>query len=397
MAKIIYTGIFRFPDKGAAAARVLGIGKALRAAGHEIEFAGWEDQGRQEDLKPEGYYYQQFRYVPQRDLPTEPAALIKRAMRFIQYGKNTLQWLEAQELKKIHTVIAYGGGGTWFLTKLKALCSSKGVKLIIDSAEWYDPCNVPGGRFGLPYWDSEFRMRYINVSIGRLIVISSYLERYYLGKGCKVLRVPPLVDLDEARWRNPPLHRIVSDGTLRIGYAGTPGKKDLLGNVLLGLWALRKVGVPLELHLIGPALEEVTACLGADASILNEIKNSLILHGKVPQALVPHLLAKMDFTVLLRPCERYAEAGFPTKLVESLAAGVPVIANPTSDIAEFVRDGKEGILLADHLPETFAAGVKRAFAMSREQMEFMRCSAKSCAELFFNFKNYSKQLGNFII
>ena len=92
----------------------------------------------------------------------------------------------------------------------------------------------------------------------------------------------------------------------------------------------------------------------------------MVFHGRVPQSMVPKCLAQMDFSVLLRPNARYAEAGFPTKLVESLSAGVPILANPTSDITQYVRDGREGVLLADHSPKAFAAGVERALAMPRD-------------------------------
>jgi len=49
LRKIIYTGAFKFPDGAAAAARVLGVGKALREIGYEVEFAGWEKEEREED------------------------------------------------------------------------------------------------------------------------------------------------------------------------------------------------------------------------------------------------------------------------------------------------------------------------------------------------------------
>ena len=79
-----------------------------------------------------------------------------------------------------------------------------------------------------------------------------------------------------------------------------------------------------------------------------------------------------DFTVLLRPDARFAHAGFPTKLVESLSLGVPVLANVTSDISEYVRDGREGILLAGPTREAFAAGLRRALAIGRPARLAMR-------------------------
>ena len=122
----------------------------------------------------------------------------------------------------------------------------------------------------------------------------------------------------------------------------------------------------------------------------------LIFHGRVPQSDVPRLLSTADYSVLLRPLKRYAQAGFPTKLVESLAAGVPVMANRTSDIAGFVRDGKEGILLTDHGPAAFVDGVKRALALPPAQKDAMRRNARLQAEISFDFRVFVEKVGSFL-
>ena len=394
MSRIIYTGSFRFPDGDAGAARVLGIGKSLRAAGHEVIFAGWEERGRHQDLEKNGYIYQGFFYIPQGDLSSTSVTPLKRLLRFIQYGQNTLRWIETQDLQGLKAIIVYNGG-SWFINRLIILCRRRGIRLIVDCTEWYASQSLPGGKFGVPFLDNELRMRHFNVTANRVIAISSYLERYYLQRGCNVLRVPPLVDLQDEKWQVN--YRLPADGDiLQIVYAGTPGKKDLLGNALRGLNTLREEGLSVKLHLVGPSREEVSECLGSDAPILDMMADMIVLHGRVPQSDVPHILATADYSVLLRPLERYAQAGFPTKLVESLAAGVPVIANPTSDIAEFVRDGIEGILLTDHSPEAFVAGVKRVLTLPLAQKEAMRINAKLRAETSFDFRVFVEELGNLI-
>ena len=191
--------------------------------------------------------------MSQGDLPTTSVSAVKRLLRFVRYGQNTLRWIEAQDLRGLKAIIVYHGG-SWFIDRLHALCLRLGIRLIIDCTEWYASENLPGGRFGIPFLDNELRMRRFNVAAGRVIVISSYLERYYLQRGCNVLRVPPLVDLDEEKWH--PAKRLPADGNnLQIVYAGTPGKKDLLGNALRGLNTLREAGCPVNLHLVGPSRE----------------------------------------------------------------------------------------------------------------------------------------------
>jgi glycosyltransferase involved in cell wall biosynthesis len=394
VTRVIYTGAFRFPDGDAAAARVLGIGKALRASGFVLEFAGWEDAEREEDRQPNGEYrFQDFAYVSQREFRLKPLSAVKRALGYFTAGQNTLKWLAAQDLRDVSAIISYHGGSV-FLVQLAFLCWRRGIRLLLDCTEWYDPDGLVGGRFGLVHLDNEFRMQFLNRLIGRGIVISHFLERYYSARGCRVLRVPPLIDLSEPKWQLQ--SRGQNDGVLRLVYAGTPGKKDLLGSALHGLRVLVAEGHVVELHLIGPSREVVLACVDGDVGLLDALQSSLVFHGRVPQADVPGLLAMVDFSILLRPQKRYAQAGFSTKLVESLAAGVPVLANLTGDIAAYIRDGHEGILLTDYSAEAFVAGVRRILALTDAQKREMRLAARALAEQQFDFRAFVPQLGDFL-
>ena len=396
MKKIIYTGAFNFPDGDAAAARVLGIGKALRDVGYEVEFSGWEEHGREEDRQLSNrFVYDGFFYTSQADLRHQQLPPIRRLLRYVLAGKNTINWLNSEDTTGVSAIIAYHGGSL-FLLRLAALCRQRGIKLLVDCTEWYEPSHLVGGRFGLVRLDNEIRMRFINSRIGCILPISSYLENYYSTRGCHVLRVPPLVDMAESKWLIP--SQLVPPGqrNLRLVYAGTPAKKDLLGSAIRGLAILKCEGITVELHLIGPSRQAVASCLGDDIPLLDTLGETVIFHGRIPQTKVPCLISNCDFSILLRPLERYAQAGFSTKMVESLAAGVPVIANPTSDIAEFVQDGIEGILLVDHSTAAFVAGVKRALSLSQVQKEDMRRNAKLRAEISFDYRRYVKQLGSFI-
>jgi len=392
---IIYTGAFSFPDGDAGAARVLGIGRALRSAGYQVEFAGWEEHEREVDRLGNNFVYDGFCYKSQSDLRHQKLSPIKRLIRYVFAGGNTMKWLNSKDTTGVFAIIAYHGGSL-FLLRLALFCKSRGIKLVVDVTEWYDPKYLVGGRFGLVRIDNDIRMRLINSCIGWIIPISSYLENYYSKKGCHVLRIPPLVDLSDSKWPVSPKVESSTQRNLRLVYAGTPGKKDLLGNAIRGLVFLRGEGLIIDLHLIGPTRQDIAACLGGDISDLDLLGDSVIFHGRVPQSEVPCLLASNDFSILLRPLERYAQAGFPTKLVESLSAGVPVIANPTSDIKEFVQDGREGILLTDHSPAAFVAGVKRALVLSNDQKDIMRRNARLRAEISFDYRVFVQQISAFM-
>lgn len=373
--------------------RVLGIGKALREAGYRVMFAGMEKRGRVEDRLPDGgYCYQGFTYVPGKDQGQGQLARMKRAL-LTCTGLTTFKRIRNMDVTDIHAIVAYQPPAS-LLWRLLPFCRRHGIILAADCTEWYDPRHVWGGPLGPFRWDSELRMRWLQPRTGRVIAISSLLESYYRQRGCKVLRVPPLVDMDVCT--PPPESPQRDDGILRLVYAGTPGKKDLLGNAIRGLHNASKQGLPVELHLVGPERQSVAACLAGDAHLLDDLGTSIVYHGRVPQPVALGLVARADFSILLRPDQRYANAGFPTKLVESLSMGVPILTNPTSDIADYVRDRQEGLLLQDSSPEAFAAGVRRVLEMPRSQWMAMRVMARQRAFDCFDYHHYIEQFRDFL-
>lgn len=397
-ARVLYLGAFRFPDGDAAAARALGIGKALRSVGAIITFGGWEKEGRRQDLQADGSYkFDGFAYVSHGDIRHGPLSPTRRLVRMMSAGSNTLAWLNEQPTRPGDIVIAYEGG-SYFINRLRRWCRLREVQLVLDCAEWYSPQQMRGGRASPAWWNSEISMRWVYPTVHRVIVISAYLEEYYASKGCRVLRVPPLIDLKDPKWAPsvPTVNRELPTTTLMLAYAGVPGRKDLLVNVLKGLEELRREGRPVILNLIGPSRESLERTVPKLDRCVTGLGDSIVFHGHVPQTEVPRRIMESDFTVLLRPDRRYSRAGYPTKVVESLAAGVPVITNRTSDLAMAIRDGIEGFLVDNESSNSFAAGVRRALEVGPAAWREMRLAAHQRAASMFDYRVYSERLNRFI-
>lgn len=392
-SRVLIVGAFRFPTGDAAAARVLGIAKSLRRVGCDVIFGGWEQKGNVDDNGHRGADFQGFPYVSQDEFRSTQLFAAKRLLRYLLAGSNTLRWIKGMPKDSVHTVIAYHGGSL-FLMRLALLCRLRGIRLIADCTEWYAAEGLIGGRFGIAHLDNEFRMRFVNRMIGRLVVISHYLREYYEWRGCEVVRVPPTIDLSERKW--PALESKSKNGPFRLIYAGVPGKKDLLSAVLYGLRSLKREGKVVLLDLLGPSCEDLLACVDGDQALIDDLGDALVFHGRVPQETVPSLLARADFSILLRPLKRLSAAGFSTKLVESLAAGLPVMANRTGDIDRYIEDGRQGILLEGVTEEDFVSGVRRALELSTTELTAMRAHARKCAEDFFVYERYSEVLGRFV-
>ena len=90
------------------------------------------------------------------------------------------------------------------------------------------------------------------------------------------------------------------------------------------------------------------------------------------------------------------QAGFPTKVPESLAVGTSVICNLTSDLEDYICDGQEGLICADHTVNSFLIALNRAMRLTPEQKKAMRQAARKQAEQSFDYRNYADALSAFI-
>jgi glycosyltransferase involved in cell wall biosynthesis len=391
---ILYTGTFRFPDGDAAAMRVLGIGKALREAGFDVVFGGWQEKPRDMDRRQgDEFFFDDFKYYSLNEFRTTKLGCFKRLIRYARMGHETLKWVESRDPKELRAVICYHGPSV-FLSGLHKLCRKRGIPLIADITEWHGAATGPGGRLGPARLDFEYRMRVFYKKLKHLIVISKFLENYYTGEGRSIIRVPPLIDLLDKKW---PLNRSGDQSdTLKVVFAGQAGLKDFLGNAVRGFKFLGDRAQKLNFIIVGPSRSEVQQGMGTDAWILEKFSSQLCFTGRLPHVEALKRVGEGDFSIILRPKERYAEAGFPTKLVESLSCGVPVIANLTSDIGDYVHDNVEGLVLRDFSTDSFVTGINRAFDMSMEGRRQMRVWARDRAAMSFDYRNWVEPLKGFM-
>jgi len=103
-----------------------------------------------------------------------------------------------------------------------------------------------------------------------------------------------------------------------------------------------------------------------------------------------------DFSLLLRNEARYSRAGFPTKFVESLAVGTPVIANLTSDLHRYLKEGDTGFICTGPAPEDLETALIRAIAMSQEHHAAMRTRCRTVATESFDYRAFVTPLSEFL-
>jgi glycosyltransferase involved in cell wall biosynthesis len=184
-------------------------------------------------------------------------------------------------------------------------------------------------------------------------------------------------------------------GRLRLLYAGVPGQKDLVAEALKGLLLLTDgelAGIAFD--LLGPDEAQLGALLGG--ALPERLRGAVYAHGRVPVRVVSERLLQSDFTVLLRENRRFARAGFPSKVPESLAHGVPMLCNMTGDMALYLKDGRECVEVSAPTAAAFAAALRRALAFPPESLPEMKRAARRCAEENFDYRNHTAALKELI-
>jgi glycosyltransferase involved in cell wall biosynthesis len=386
---IAYIGPFKFPDASAPSRRIEGMLRSLRAAGHKLYVgAGHSTDDRTSALAVEEYKTLcALRYCD--EVPTQGAPKLYKLYRHLTCGGDTLRWL--QQLDPRPDAVILFGGFVPYLARLLPWAAHNGVAVIVDAVEWYDTTHLPGGRFGPLAANSEIAMRWLYPRAGNIIAISRFLETYYERKGCRTVRVPPTLDVKGTLARLE-----VSTGRLELAYAGVPGKKDLIENIVEAVLRVDPAGKQLRLTLVGPTAEAVLGLQAVRSRDSRRMPPCLEAVGRVSHDRALDIVRGSDFMPLLRPPHRYAQAGFPTKVAESLSLGTPVLCNVTSDLGEYLRDGREGLIAADHTPEAFAHVLERALVLGRDERLAMRRAAREAAEQTFDYRRYSAPLDQFV-
>jgi glycosyltransferase involved in cell wall biosynthesis len=200
---------------------------------------------------------------------------------------------------------------------------------------------------------------------------SAYLRELVVGWGIPPGRVSvianPAPDVSGLRPRDELRAGLGVPGPLLV-YGGRMGFQKDLGVALEAIAA--SDGVTLLLAGDGPELEALRA--RARSLALGERARFL---GPQPRERVLELFRAADASILSSAWEN-----FPHGVVESLAAGTPVIATDVGGVAEVLHDGENGLLVPAGDAPALAAAIGRFYADPDLQARLRAAAAASIAE-----------------
>ena len=368
-----------YPNGDAGAVRQHAMAKLLLEMGHDVIVLGYG--------KPTNGKVEQFDGVKYISFRGKSTNTYVRALNRILFGNRVL-WYLNNELSDVSCLLIVDLLPAAFKL-LKKYAIKNNIALIHDSVEWYSPEEFSDGENNRAYKNKEYTNNVAIDSTWSVIAISKYLEKHFQTRCKNVVRIPVIMDI---RSIAPRLNGKDSDKILFL-YAGGPGKKDLLSEMVSGFSGLDDETLKkVELHIVGVDQKQLINQCGVDEGEINRLKSCLFSHGRVSREEAIEWVKKSDYTILLRyETLRYAKAGFPTKVVESLACGTPVVCNLSSDLGDYIKDSVNGFVISGHRPVQISEDISRVISEGKPSVE-MRQAARHTAEQYFDYRKYRPQM-----
>lgn len=310
---VLYIGGFELPDKNAAAQRVIGIAKGLKELHYEVIFLSSVKNLDSSDTNEKNYFgfkCYEYRRESKKD--------------YLLTAKTVLMHIE--EINP-DIVIAYNYPGV-ALEHIRKQCKKNKIKCLADVTEWYQ---VKTGSILyriIKTLDTSYRMRIVQKKVDGIIAISRFLYNYYKEKVNTVL-IPPTVDLKEAKWNKSDKK---DERMTTFIYAGSPStQKERLDLIVNAIVRLHKKAC-VKLNIVGILKDDYFKMYGKKEAL----DDSVFFCGRISHDKVIEMIKAADWAVIFRENNFVVNAGFPTKLVECISCGIPVICNKFSNICDYL-------------------------------------------------------------
>ncbi len=187
--------------------------------------------------------------------------------------------------------------------------------------------------------------------IGVSQAVANYVQNFPRIDADKVCVVTNGVDVDrfaqtrqkiQARWTARTAGELPSDAPITIGFVGSLRPWHGMEVLAAAFRAFHRVHSTSRLLIVGdgPARKDLEKSLGSSARPATQMV------GSVPHESVAQWLAEIDIAVAPYPQTDSRSFYFsPLKLLEYMAAGIPLVASHLGDIPRIVRHNVDGLLV----------------------------------------------------
>ena len=374
MKKAIIITENKYPSGDAGAVRQHSFAKMFESIGFNVIVVGYGEATNGKFCEYDGIKYISFRAKSKKNF----VRLINRVL----FGLHTIAFLHRNAVDA--DVIMVVDTLPYAFKLIKRFADARGITLIHDSVEWYSEEEFPNGSNNIQYKLKEKTNTSIIGKGWRVVAISQCLYEHFSRTSDKVIRIPVVMDIANIEYS-----KSTNNTKVKFVYAGSPGLKDNLKEIVEGFSLLSKKQLQqVELHIVGISKHQLVDMCGIDVKMMEMLDDSLIVYGRLTRDETLQKIRDADYSVLLRQAQlRYAKAGFPTKIVESLACGTPPMCNISSDLSDYLQDGENAVIIEGQTPQDVKDAIIKALLYKEKDID-LRTVARKTAENYFDYNQY---------
>lgn len=224
--------------------------------------------------------------------------------------------------------------------------------------------------------------------------ISQYLIDFYKKRGVnqkKLFLVPSTVDNERFQISHVsllPFQYILYCGSLTL-------KKDGVNILIESFTKISNKYSEIKLVLIGKVDRIEDENIIKDLVAKLNIEKRVIFLGQLSREKIPVYLINAKILALARPQSLVSKAGFPSKLTEYLATGVPLVVTEVGEIPVYLKDNENAFISQPDSVDDFAK--KLDFVLGNyEVAQRVALRGKELTHTIFNYNYQAKRIIRFI-
>lgn len=390
MKEVVYIGNFKLSKEDAESQLVLGNAYAFREMGYSVTLIGNDNSLVSEHIVSSKRTIDGF---------TAYNVSFSKSLHHLTGSRIEKQIESVLDNLDVFMVIAYGSlGFSSSFYQLAKYCKKRKALFVPNCVDLSSTHHGNPLAMAVKTVDRKLRYRITSKKADGIIAVSEYIKNYFASKTTvPIVVVPPL--RDKARFLRPERK---TDDLVRVVYAGFPfpvdgrkvreeAYKDRL-DIAVECLSQLSADVSFTFGIYGITKKEYLSVIPQHAKIIQNLGEKIAFHGRVSQAEIRHVLENADYTLLLRSTNEMTMAGFSSKLVDSICAGVPVITTHTSDYETYLSSEKHCFFV--ELDESKTDRLAEILSLDRNGIEAAR---QACFEFaLFDYHFHIGTLSEFV-
>lgn len=372
----ILTGSGGCPVYGAYANRILSMSKGLQAIGHKVELI-FAFNGQHNLKDKSGLYFD----VPYKYLVSTkaPRGKIQKYCYYLMGIVKAIDHIRKHPNKRDLRIIACYHGK--IANPIWLTCRKYNIPVVRELAE-YPNYMLNNGAHGVTDGDVNRDIKNLKYFSGFIMIsnaLLNYYKRFFPEKPSIVIPINVQPERFGGRLSSPQKD-ITYVGTISID-------KDGLIDLLHAFSIVKHSHPDIMLRLVGGAVLNSDLIKLKDHIAALDLENSIEFTGRLDRDEAIKKMLEAYILVLPRPDNTQAKGGFPTKLGEYLATGIPVMATPVGDIPLYLKHKENAYLAEPGNPTDMAAKLESIISDYDTALEI----ADNGKKLVYNEFNYVKQ------